>query len=258
MPQRFEGQGSPDPPMLKPAPRLIFTTIDGPHNQEFVLDRHGLYTVGAAVDSDVRIDSSYVSSRHALIAYADDVLTVQDLNSSAGTHVNGVRITGPTPLGHGARIGLGGVDLELRIPGAASPAPVGPEPIASYAIGHQQAKEIYQSGRDQYINRQQYFELKIAPMLDRARRLLRAGVALMLAAAGVYLCMVVLFGREIVEWNDAISEAIRTGEEPTMPDISFGALAMVPVALVLGFSGFVMVIVALMTRRRARQEEKEL
>jgi pSer/pThr/pTyr-binding forkhead associated (FHA) protein len=248
--------------MVKPAPRLIFSTPDAPHNQEFVIDSHGLYTVGAAADSDVRIDSSDVSNRHALIAYADDVLTVQDLNSPAGTHVNGVRITGPTPLGHGARIGLGPVDLELRIPGAAPPAPVAPGPIspppATYDIRHQQAQEINQAGRDQYIYRQQRYELRIAPMLDRARRLLRAGVALMLAAVGIYLVTFVLFGREIIETNEAISEAVRTQQEPDMPDISFGALAMLPVAFVLGFVGFVMVVVALMTRRRARQEEREL
>ncbi len=134
-----------------------------------------------------------------------------------------------------------------------------PEPPAPprYDIASQRADAIYQSGGNQY-NYQQYYALRIAPMLDRARRLLRWGVALMLAATAIYLAIFVLFGREIVEWNRAIFDSVQSEQEPDLPDISFAPLAALPVAFVVGFAGFVMVVIALMTRRRAEREERGL
>jgi hypothetical protein len=128
----------------------------------------------------------------------------------------------------------------------------------TYDIGHQQAAGIYQAGRDQYNTYQQRYELRIAPMLDRARRLLRVGVGLMLGATAVYAWIVVLFGREIIDWNEALFSSASTAQQPDLPDVSFAPLAMVPIAFILGFAGFVMVVVALMTRRRARNEERRL
>lgn len=133
-----------------------------------------------------------------------------------------------------------------------------PATAAGYNIGHQQAAGIYQAGRDQYNTNQQHYELKIAPMLDRARRLLRIGIALMLAATALYIWVFVLFGREIVDWNQALFSTAGSVQEPELPEISFAPLAMLPIAFILGFVGFVMTTVALTTRRRARKHESQL
>lgn len=88
MPQRLDGHDSSDPQTLvfqTAAPRLIVSTPDIPDNYEFVLDRPGLYTLERGADSDLRIDNPYVSSRHASIRYAGNILTIEDLDSSAGT-----------------------------------------------------------------------------------------------------------------------------------------------------------------------------
>jgi hypothetical protein len=139
----------------------------------------------------------------------------------------------------------------------------GPSPMTgvaptTYNIGHQQAAGIFQAGRDQYNTYQQRYELRIAPMLDRARRLFRVGVGLMLGATAVYVWIFVLFGREIIDWNEALFSSAPTAQEPDLPDVSFAPLAMLPIAFILGFVGFVLVVVALMTRRRARNEERQL
>jgi hypothetical protein len=264
MPQRLDGHDGSDPPTSQfqaAAPRLVVSTPDVPNNYEFVFDRPGLYTLGRGADSDLRIDNPYVSSRHASIRYAGNILTIEDLGSSSGTQVNSIRITQPTPLDHGARIALGPANLELFIPGAAPSTSWAREQVAqtptSYDIGHQQANALYQAAGNQY-NYHQRYALRIAPMLDRARRLLHWGVGLMLGAVALYICVYVLFGREIVKWDQAIFNAAQPGQEPNLPNISFAPLAMLPVAFVLGFVGFVLVVVALMTRRRAHQDEKEL
>lgn len=50
--------------------------------------------VGRARGSDLRFDASSVSSQHACVGYTDGEFWVEDLGSSNGTYLNGVRISG--------------------------------------------------------------------------------------------------------------------------------------------------------------------
>ncbi len=54
--------------------------------------RNGRSEVGRGVDAAFRIDSDAVSKRHARLIVDGDQLTVEDLGSTNGTFVNGVRI----------------------------------------------------------------------------------------------------------------------------------------------------------------------
>ncbi|HET6550670.1 MAG TPA: FHA domain-containing protein, partial [Solirubrobacter sp.] len=67
-------------------------------------------TIGRAPGSTLVLSDPSVSRRHARIS-ADAVL--EDAGSSHGTWLDGVRVTGPSPLHDGARIRLG--DAELRV-----------------------------------------------------------------------------------------------------------------------------------------------
>jgi putative peptide zinc metalloprotease protein len=67
-------------------------------------------TIGRAPGSTLVLSDPSVSRRHATIS-ADAVL--EDAGSSHGTWLDGVRVTGPSPLHDGARIRLG--DAELRV-----------------------------------------------------------------------------------------------------------------------------------------------
>jgi putative peptide zinc metalloprotease protein len=66
--------------------------------------------IGRAPGSSVLLDDPSVSRTHARIT-ADAVL--EDVGSSHGTWLDGVRVTGPLPLRDGAKIRLG--DAELRV-----------------------------------------------------------------------------------------------------------------------------------------------
>ncbi|MFN3629686.1 MAG: FHA domain-containing protein [Casimicrobiaceae bacterium] len=63
--------------------------------------------IGRGSRCDVRIKHPAVSAEHALIRIVGAVATIEDLNSSNGTRVNGRRIDGVRPLRHGDQIEVG-------------------------------------------------------------------------------------------------------------------------------------------------------
>ncbi len=68
-------------------------------------------------DSDVIIDDSEVSRRHALVRPANGKLEISDLRSSNGTRVNGSAVNGVYELSAGDVIELGKTQLVVELPG---------------------------------------------------------------------------------------------------------------------------------------------
>lgn len=73
--------------------------------------------VGRDPQCDVWLDASGVSRRHARIRITggSDVVLLEDLESRNGTLVGEVPIKGPAELRDGAVIGIGSVELKLRV-----------------------------------------------------------------------------------------------------------------------------------------------
>jgi two-component system cell cycle response regulator len=71
----------------------------------FALDKPR--TVGRGYDADVRIQDSGISRRHARFAPADGRVVIEDLGSTNGTFVNGVRIAGRHVLADGDKLQFG-------------------------------------------------------------------------------------------------------------------------------------------------------
>jgi len=103
------------------------------------------WTIGAAADCDIRINSPYVSARHCRLTYDAGCWTLEDLGSTNGTHLDGVRITGRTTVSPDQRVTLGAsVPLPwpppaAAAPGVAIPLPSGRRPVV---IGRSPACEI--------------------------------------------------------------------------------------------------------------------
>lgn len=74
----------------------------------------GQNVLGRDPSSDVLIDMLGVSRRHALIAVANEEITLADLRSKNGTFANGERVTVPVPLADDVEIRLGPVPLRFR------------------------------------------------------------------------------------------------------------------------------------------------
>ena len=76
--------------------------------------REGHYVMGRSLDSDVVVNDSNVSRRHAEFVCAAGEVVVRDLGSTNGTKVNGVAVTGEQILRHGDVIGLGAVTITFE------------------------------------------------------------------------------------------------------------------------------------------------
>ncbi len=55
-------------------------------------------TIGRGEECDIRLDGLLISNQHAAVSKTQSGLTIEDLNSTNGTYVNGRRITGRKPL----------------------------------------------------------------------------------------------------------------------------------------------------------------
>ncbi len=70
-------------------PVLTYSNAEGAHS--FPLDRH-LVTIGRHADQDLVLADTYVSRRHAVLRETSLGYEIEDLDSSHGTYLNGVRI----------------------------------------------------------------------------------------------------------------------------------------------------------------------
>jgi len=68
--------------------------------------RHAVTTIGRGMDADVRLTDQAVSRRHAELRVVADGVMLNDLQSTNGTRLNGVRITS-TPISDGDEIRVG-------------------------------------------------------------------------------------------------------------------------------------------------------
>ena len=74
---------------------------------------HGDHVAGRDADCSLVIDGNTVSRQHARITIADETVTIEDLDSTNGTYVNGTRINAPTRLAYGDALSLGSEVLEV-------------------------------------------------------------------------------------------------------------------------------------------------
>ena len=75
----------------------------------------GEHIAGRDAECSLLIDGTTVSRRHARITVASGAATIEDLASTNGTYVNGVRIFAPTRLTPGDEFALGSEVLRVRL-----------------------------------------------------------------------------------------------------------------------------------------------
>lgn len=74
----------------------------------------GEHIAGRDPECSLVIDATTVSRRHARITVVSGTATIEDLDSTNGTHVNGTRISAPTRLTPGSELALGSEVLQVR------------------------------------------------------------------------------------------------------------------------------------------------
>ena len=114
-PQQAAAVGLVPQPRARELGRLV--VVSSPTFQDgemFTLDSHPL-TIGRAANNDVSMpDDEYASGRHARFEPRRDGVYVEDVGSTNGTYVNGVRLTREQRLAPGDLIRVGETDLRFE------------------------------------------------------------------------------------------------------------------------------------------------
>jgi DNA-binding winged helix-turn-helix (wHTH) protein len=97
------------------APRSAPATIEVLWMKQSLPLTDGEHIAGRDAECSLVIDGTTVSRRHARITVASGVATIEDLDSTNGTHVNGTRISAPTRLAPGDEFALGSEVLRVRL-----------------------------------------------------------------------------------------------------------------------------------------------
>ena len=107
-------------PGLRPEPELNMgrlvvlksTAID--ENTEFVLDSAGI-SIGRGGPNEVRLDGDdFASAQHARVEPRRDGVWIEDVGSTNGTYVNGVRLSKARKLAIGDLVRVGETDLRFE------------------------------------------------------------------------------------------------------------------------------------------------
>lgn len=231
--------------------------------------------VGRGPDSDIRLDEPHVSRTHAVLQRQGDGVFVQDLGSSGGTKINGVRIAEPHRLKPGDVVSLAAVDLvyhaahEVDEPTIAASVSqrvqagdphTGPISAAHYDVRDQHGHVINNVGRDQYnayIRQRDSFLRDVAATKTKARWLVWLGLLM-------YVAGFALFASGILGFISQGVNAIESGdlgppEDPfgqSVAGIPSGLLgwALAAAGTVLLVIGIILHIVATSRRRRVERE----
>ena len=105
--------GAPAQPANLPSGRFCFVIEGGEMDGKVVPFQGDHLTIGRLGDNQLVLKHKSVSRRHAEVLKQGEVLLVRDLNSSAGTFVNGQKISTMSLKG-GDRVRLGAVVLVLQ------------------------------------------------------------------------------------------------------------------------------------------------
>lgn len=114
-----------DLPKLAPEPKLTKRGRRKNQPSKFVVTQgrqQGLevpvaevINLGRSADSTINLDDDYASTRHAQIVQVDaETWNVNDLQSTNGTFVNGVRVVEPTPIRIGDVVRIGRTQFRLE------------------------------------------------------------------------------------------------------------------------------------------------
>ncbi|QDP94924.1 FHA domain-containing protein [Microlunatus elymi] len=74
----------------------------------------GMIMIGRGADCQLILDDDYVSTRHARVVAGENGIYIEDLGSTNGSYVNGMRITAPTTITLQDTVRIGKTVLKLE------------------------------------------------------------------------------------------------------------------------------------------------
>lgn len=248
--------------------RRLVVTSPGPwQGSAFPLDSDDDVVVGREEGADVLLPDQHVSRRHAMLSRDGLHVVIRDLNSTAGTTVNGVPVTGARALRDGDVVGLGGVSLRYEAPRYEAPRPPAsplqhtpPQPEMHFrdqsagSINNVQGNQYHQ-----YLTERDSLLRDIASTRTRARGLVILGFVLFLIGFAV-------FAVPLLQFFGFVADGLGSESPPDFENFDFFGPQVVGIPLamwgwalsalgtVLLMIGLVLHVVASARRRRGEAE----
>jgi hypothetical protein len=108
------GGVSPAPPPVRSGRRVVLKSPDLDDGTDFELNSAQV-VIGRSAQNEIAVASDeYASARHARFEPRRDGVWIQDLGSTNGTYVNGIRIERPRRLTPGDVVRIGDTDLRYE------------------------------------------------------------------------------------------------------------------------------------------------
>lgn len=104
----------PAPAQANPYGQLVVTSAGQtgiPVGKVFPLSP--VTVIGRSTEADVSLNDTFLSAEHARLELASGVWSLDDLNSTNGTFLNGFEVRAPTEVHNGDVIRVGRVELKL-------------------------------------------------------------------------------------------------------------------------------------------------
>ncbi|MEP6909759.1 MAG: FHA domain-containing protein [Actinomycetota bacterium] len=113
-PQQAAAMGLRPEPQLNMGRLVVIKSTAIDENTEFVLDTSGI-SIGRGGPNEVRLDGDdFASAEHARVEPRRDGVWIEDVGSTNGTFVNGVRLSRARKLAAGDLVRVGETDLRFE------------------------------------------------------------------------------------------------------------------------------------------------
>jgi len=113
-PQQAAAVGLGQQPKLAMGRLIVLKSSALEENTEFELDSTGI-SIGRGAPNEVRLDGDeFASAQHARVEPRRDGVWIEDVGSTNGTFVNGVRLSRPRKLALGDLVRVGETDLRFE------------------------------------------------------------------------------------------------------------------------------------------------
>jgi hypothetical protein len=113
-PQQAAAVGLRPEPQLNMGRLIVLKSTAIDENTEFVLDSAGI-SIGRGGPNEVRLDGDdFASAQHARVEPRRDGVWIEDVGSTNGTFVNGVRLASARKLAAGDLVRVGETDLRFE------------------------------------------------------------------------------------------------------------------------------------------------
>jgi len=96
------------------APRLVVERAPG-HEPGMIYDLDGDLALGRGENAEIRLEDPFASSRHARVYEQDNIVVIEDLDSTNGTYLNEELLQTPRPLHPGDRVRIGDSEFSFEV-----------------------------------------------------------------------------------------------------------------------------------------------